>query len=126
MSAATSSSQDNKGNVGDDTPNQEPFIKCCIVEVQPGRGEEFANVCKVAAAKSIEEEPGCLRLDILRVVDDNKKVVPNKFIVYEIFKDEDAYHYHGQQPHIKGVKEFVKSGGAAHEDAYVAKPLFLT
>ena len=117
----SSTSQENR-NAGD-APFQEPFIKCCIVEVQPGRQDEFANVCKSAAAKSIAEEPGCLRLDILRVLDHEGKTVPNKFIVYEIFKNEEAYHHHGQQPYIKGVKDFVQSGGVAHEDAYVAKLL---
>ena len=105
--------------------NLSPFIKCCIVEVEPDRVKEFANLCQISQAKSIAEEPGCLRLDILKVTE-NGKTIPNKFIVYEIFKDEAAYQHHGQQLYSQNVGAFVQSGGIAHEDAYVAQKLFLT
>jgi len=72
------------------------------------------------------DEPGCLRLDILRIVGEDGKTLPHKFIVYEIFENKAAYEYHGQQPWSKDVGKFVQSGGIAHEDAYVAESLFLT
>jgi len=103
-----------------------PFIKCCIVEVQPERAEEFSNICQVAQAKSIQDEPGCLRLDILRVAADDGSPIKNKFIVYEIFKDKQAYDYHVQQPYSQDIGAFIQSGGIAHEDAYVAQKLYMT
>ncbi|CAB9497186.1 expressed unknown protein [Seminavis robusta] len=109
-----------------DAASLSPFIKCCIVEVHPDRAEEFTNVCRIAQERSMKEEPGCLRLDILQMVDDKNAAIPHKFIVYEIFEDEEAYHHHGRQPYSQDVGAFVKSGGIAHEDAYVAQKLFLT
>ena len=110
--------------VGDNSPK--PFIKCCIVEVHPDRAEEFSKLCEFAQAKSLADEPGCLRLDILHVTDEGGKAIPNKFIVYEIFTDKAAYKYHGEQPYSKKIGAFVQSGGVAHEDAYVAQKLYMT
>lgn len=122
-----SSSPGNSAAGGDDA-SPAPFIKCCVVEVKPERAEEFSNLCKIAQSESIRNEPGCLRLDILRVAanDDGSSVIKNKFIVYEIFKDKEAYEHHGKQPYSHDVGAFVQSGGIAHEDAYVAQKLFMT
>ena len=103
-----------------------PFIKCCIVQVQPDRADEFAKLCQVSQAKSIATEPGCLRLDVLRVVDNKGHVMPHKFIVYEIFQDQAAYEHHVAQPYSQDIGAFVQSGGVTHEDAYVAETLALT
>jgi len=99
-----------------------PFIKCCVVEIKPERVEEFSNLCKISQTKSTRDEPGCLRLDILRIADGST----NKFIVYEIFTDEKAYEHHGKQPYSHDIGAFIQSGGVAHEDAYVAEKLFMT
>ena len=96
--------------------------------MEPDRAKEFSSICKMAQAKTMEEEPGCLRLDILQVTDPEKEddVIENKFIVYEIFKDKNAYEHHTQQPYTQPIGEFIQSGAIFHEDAYVAKELYMT
>ena len=37
---------------------------------------------------------------------------PNKFILYELYADEDALAYHNEQPYFKDVVAFVVDGGA--------------
>ena len=103
-----------------------PYIKNCIVEVQPDRAQEFADICRVAQAKSLQEEPGCLRLDILQITDEEGNAIPNKFIVYEIFQDEAAYQLHTKQPYTAPIGKFLQTGGLVHEDAYVAQSLCLS
>lgn len=105
-----------------------PFIKCCIVEVQPHRAQEFAKLCQTGQSKATNgvEEPGCIRLDVLNVVDEQGEVVHHKFIIYEIFVDEEAYQQHVQKPYSQEIGAFIQSGGVVGENAYVAQKLFLT
>jgi len=105
-----------------------PFIKCCIVEVQPHRAQEFAKLCQTGQSKATNgvEEPGCIRLDVLNVVDEQGEVVHHKFIIYEIFVDEEAYQQHVQKPYSQEIGAFIRSGGVVGENAFVAQKLFLT
>ena len=101
--------------------NKAPFVKVSVVEIKPDRVDEFVNLCKISQAASPKGEPGCIRLDILTVQGST-----NKFIVYEIFDDEDAYQHHVDQPYSQNVGAFVKSGGVASDTDYLANGLFLT
>ena len=46
-------------------------------------------------AKNTRAEPGCVRFDVLQVTDD-----PNSFRLYEVYRDEQAFEEHGENPII--------------------------
>lgn len=80
---------------------------CMLIEVhvKPERIDEFLKVIKHDAVHSEQDEPGCLRFDVLRDTED-----PHKFYFYEVYKDEAARLAHRQMPHYAGWGEFVKDG----------------
>ena len=70
---------------------------CMLIEVhvKPTALDEFLKVIKHDAVRSVADEPGCLRFDVLRDSDD-----PLKFYFYEVYKDEAARLAHRQMPHF--------------------------
>ncbi len=47
------------------------------------------------ASHSVQDEPGCLRFDVLADVDD-----PNRIFLYEVYWDREALEAHRQAPHF--------------------------
>ena len=64
------------------------------VNVKPERLDEFLELIKYDAEHSENDEPGCLRFDVLQ---DNSD--PNKFFFYEVYLDENAVKAHQAAPH---------------------------
>lgn len=62
------------------------FAVIVTLEVVPGRLDEFLDGLRRNARLSLADEPGCLRFDIHRSVDD-----PHRFILYELYADESAF-----------------------------------
>ena len=69
-----------------------------IVEcnVKAEKRAEFIGVITHDAVHSENDEPGCLRFDVLNDLED-----PNKFYFYEVYKDEAARLAHRETPHFK-------------------------
>ena len=80
---------------------------CMLIEVhiKPSALDEFLKVIKHDAVHSMADEPGCLRLDVLRDNDD-----PLKFHFYEVYKDEAARLAHREMPHFAEWAKFMKHG----------------
>jgi autoinducer 2-degrading protein len=66
------------------------------VNVKPEKLQEFLDLIKYDAEHSENDEPGCLRFDVLRDSED-----PHKFFYYEVYKDEAARMAHRETPHFK-------------------------
>ena len=64
------------------------------VSIKPARLNDFLDLIKYDAEHSENDEPGCLRFDVLRDTED-----PNKFYYYEVYKDEAARMAHRETPH---------------------------
>ena len=65
------------------------------MEVRPGRREEFLAGIAANAEASVREEPGCLRFDVCSVDSDE-----NRFVLYELYADADAFAAHKAAPHF--------------------------
>src|SRR3712207_5511450 len=65
------------------------------MEVWPGRREEFLAGMAANAEASVRDEPGCLRFDVCSVQDDE-----NRFVLYELYADADAFAAHKASPHF--------------------------
>ena len=65
------------------------------MEVRPGRREEFLAGMAANAEASVRDEPGCLRFDISSVDGDE-----NRFVLYELYADAEAFAAHKTTPHF--------------------------
>jgi autoinducer 2-degrading protein len=89
--------------------------------VLPGKMDQFLAGIRVNARSSLRDEPGCLRFDVhLNDTDDHE------VLLYEIYRDEEAFHVgHRQSAHYAAwrevVAECVPDGG--HENIF-ATPAF--
>ena len=72
-----------------------------FVDVKPGCAEAFAEITEYNHKNSRLEE-GNVRFDVLR---DNRN--PNKFVLYEVYRDENAAALHKETEHYKKWRETV-------------------
>ena len=78
------------------------------MEVRPDRREEFLAGMAANAEASVRDEPGCLRFDVSSVGGD-----PNRFFLYELYTDADAFAAHKASPHFaewRGIAGEVLAG----------------
>lgn len=68
------------------------------VHVKPEHVDAFIDLVRTNHHGSIRE-PGCLRFDVARSVDD-----PNRFVLWEWYVDEDAAKAHKETPHYLAFK----------------------
>jgi (4S)-4-hydroxy-5-phosphonooxypentane-2,3-dione isomerase len=65
------------------------------MEVRPEHREEFLAGMAANAEAAVRDEPGCLRFDVSSVAAD-----PNRFFLYEIYADAEAFEAHKVSPHF--------------------------
>ena len=65
------------------------------IRIQPPHREAFMDAMLDDASHSVQDEPGCLRFDVLEDVDD-----PNQIYLYEVYRNEEALEAHRQAPHF--------------------------
>ena len=65
------------------------------MQVRPGRREEFLAGISANAEASVRGEPGCLRFDVSSVDGDE-----NRFVLYELYTDAEAFTAHQAAPHF--------------------------
>jgi autoinducer 2-degrading protein len=71
------------------------------LDVHADKLDEFVNAITVNAAASLRDEPGCLAFDVHQDAE-----TPNRFYLYEIYTDEDAFRVgHRSAPHYARWQE---------------------
>lgn len=78
------------------------------IDIKPDYAEPFVAAMLENARNSTLREPGCLRFD---VVQDAKW--PNRFYLYEVYRDQAAFDAHMQMPHYFAWRDTVKDWFAA-------------
>jgi quinol monooxygenase YgiN len=73
------------------------------VEVHPDRREEFVAGIAANAEASVRDEPGCLRFDVSAVATD-----ANRFFLYELYTDAEAFAAHKASPHFAQWREIAE------------------
>jgi (4S)-4-hydroxy-5-phosphonooxypentane-2,3-dione isomerase len=73
------------------------------MQVRPDRREEFLVGMAVNAEASVREEPGCLRFDVSAVAAD-----ANRFFLYELYTDAEAFEAHKASPHFAQWREIAE------------------
>jgi (4S)-4-hydroxy-5-phosphonooxypentane-2,3-dione isomerase len=70
------------------------------LEVRPESREEFLAAITDNAAASVRDEPGCHRFDVCSVDAD-----ANRFVLYELYDDAEAFAAHKRAPHFAAWRE---------------------
>ncbi len=71
------------------------FTVVVALAARPERLDEFIAGIRANARASLRDEPGCLRFDVHQKVED-----PNRFVLHEVYADEDAFRVaHRSAPH---------------------------
>tara|TARA_B100000749_G_C18073574_1_gene320600 strand:- start:194 stop:511 length:318 start_codon:yes stop_codon:yes gene_type:complete len=79
------------------------FALFVTVKIKPGHRDEFIEATMGDAIGSNNDEPGCLRFDVLS---DNSD--PNTVYLYEVYKDREAWEVaHRGMPHYTKWRETV-------------------
>ena len=88
------------------------------VQVKSEHLVEFLEVLRHDAVRSEEDEPGCLRFDVVQDRED-----PNRFYYYEVYKDEAALEEHRKTPHFKLYAEKTKDWLVSAPERRIGKNL---
>jgi autoinducer 2-degrading protein len=77
-------------------------------ETQPGQGAAFEQAMHAHARACLAEEPGCLRFEVLRPLDEQGKVLENRFMANELFNEEVALEAHRKTPRWLRMSDLFK------------------
>jgi autoinducer 2-degrading protein len=94
------------------------LVVCVYVHVKPEHREGFIEASLENAAQTIHE-PGNLRFDVLQQGDD-----PNRFVLYEVYRDEAGADSHKQTPHYAKWRDTVAGWMAEPRRGVKYSPLF--
>jgi (4S)-4-hydroxy-5-phosphonooxypentane-2,3-dione isomerase len=78
------------------------------IQIKPEFRDQFIESMLGDAVGSVEDEPGCLRFDVIQDEADT-----NKIYLYEVYKDDAAFQAHTQAPHFTKWRDTVKDWFAA-------------
>jgi (4S)-4-hydroxy-5-phosphonooxypentane-2,3-dione isomerase len=94
------------------------FLVCVHIQVKPEHLEEFIAASRENAENAVLE-PGNLRFDVLQQADD-----PERFVLYEVYRDEEASKAHKQTAHYARWREVVEPWMAQQRKGVQYKALF--
>ncbi len=77
------------------------LVVCVHVHVLPENRDDFIQAT-LANARNTVLEPGNLRFDVIQQLD-----APNRFVLYEVYRDEDAAGAHKQTAHYARWRDAV-------------------
>ncbi len=86
------------------------FAIIAPIQIKEGHREEFIEAMLDDAIGSVNNEPGCLRFDVIQDGDD-----PNRIWLYEIYVDEEAFQEHLKAPHFIKWRDTVKDWFAEND-----------
>ncbi|MBA8902614.1 MULTISPECIES: antibiotic biosynthesis monooxygenase [unclassified Phyllobacterium] len=73
-------------------------------ETHEGREEEFTALIREHARKTLDEEPGCLRFEVIKPIERDGTPIPNKVMVNELYANEAAVTAHENNPRLVKVR----------------------
>ena len=89
------------------------------IHIKPGKREEFTQASFGDARGSVRDEPGCFRFDILSDPEN-----PNRFYLYEVYRDDAAFEAHQATPHFRQWHSTVQDMFARQPDIIRMHTLF--
>ena len=91
------------------------------IQIKPEHRDAFMEAMLGDAQGSVENEPGCLRFDVIQDLTD-----PNRIHLYEVYRDDAAIEAHRQAPHYLKWRDTIEGWFASdpirHECVTVYPP----
>jgi len=78
------------------------YVVCVYVRVKEENRGQFVEAT-LENARNTVREPGNLRFDVLQQLDD-----PNRFMLYEVYRDESGMNAHKATPHYAAWRDAVE------------------
>ena len=77
-----------------------------IVEFETHEGceDEFIALIREHARKTLEEEPGCLRFEVIKPIERDGTPIANRIMVNELYANEAAVTAHENNPRLPKVR----------------------
>lgn len=69
-------------------------------DIHEGREQEFAALIKDHARRTLFEEEGCLRFEVLKPLGENGAPLSNRMMVSELYADQTAVDVHKSNPRL--------------------------
>lgn len=79
------------------------YVIIAPIQIKEGYKEQFVEAMLDDAKGSVNDEPGCLRFDVIQDAAD-----PNRIWLYEVYVDEAAFQAHLEAPHFIKWRDTVK------------------
>lgn len=71
--------------------------------VKPGCWDAFNTHIRTHAAKTLAEEPGCERFDVLQPINDDGTPDHSRILLVEVYRDMEAVAAHRANPRMPSV-----------------------
>ena len=80
-----------------------------IVEFQlkPGKQAEFEKLIRAHAERSLKEEKGCLRFDVLQPLDSDGSLIADCIWLTELYANKEAVKEHEDSPRMSILGEAI-------------------
>ena len=73
-------------------------------EIQDGREEDFTALMKDHARRTLFEEDGCLRFEVLKPVDETGAPITGRLMVNELYTGQSALNTHKESPRLAALR----------------------
>ena len=70
------------------------------IKIKPNQRDGFLGTIGETAFRSVNGEPGCMRFDVFQDLADE-----NRYILYEVYTDEEAFKEHLATSHARSAME---------------------
>ncbi len=76
------------------------YVIVAPIQIKDGFKDQYIAGMVENARGAVNDEPGCLRFDVVQDADDD-----NRIWLYEVYTDESAFQAHTQAPHFIKFRE---------------------
>ena len=73
-------------------------------ETLDGCEEQFTALIRDHARRTLNEEPGCLRFEVIKPIERDGTPIPNRVMVNELYAHEAALTAHEANPRMPGLQ----------------------
>ena len=89
-------------------------------EIDAAAKAQLMSIIRAHARRTKEQEPGCIRFDILEPQEDGGKKSADRLMLFELYRDKEAFDAHRASPNLprffSETKQFVKNRRATFAD----------
>lgn len=77
-------------------------------ETVEGAAAEFTRIITEHARRTLQEEPGCLRFEVVKPIDTDGRTKPDHLVVNELYADQAAVEVHRSTTRMASLAATIK------------------